>query len=222
MDLRRHTDVIAENLPLDGAIIVDVGCGSGGLARWLARQCRLVVGVDPQPGPLSVARRNSDGHVRVVAATAEALPLATGSVDVAIVFNSLHHFANPATGLEEAARVVKPKGNLLVAEPLAAGAYFELMQPIDDETAIRARALEAVDATELSLVKRIDYAYEVVVADLEAAIDGWLAVDPTRRTTIDAARDELADRFARVGQSHERGWRFRQPMRMFVLTPSRA
>jgi hypothetical protein len=46
--------------------------------------------------------------------------------------------------LAEAARVVGPGGAVYVQEPVAEGAYFELVRPVEDETHVRAAAQEAL------------------------------------------------------------------------------
>jgi len=217
VEKRRHTEVIRSLLTLDGRRVVDIGCGAGGLAGWLARQGGRVVGLDAQATPLEKAR---EAGVMVAAASAEALPLAAASVDVAVIFNSLHHFPDPAAALAEARRVMARDAVLYVAEPLAEGAYFTFMQPVDDETVERGRALEALaDAGRagLALAASVDYAYDVVVRDLESEIRAWIAVDPTRAGRVDAVRDELARRLADHGIVTEKGHALEQPMRSWLL-----
>ena len=220
VETRRHTEVIRGLLEPAGRDVVDVGCGGGELARWFARQGARVVGVDAQPAAL---RRARAAGIPVAAARAEALPLATAGTDVVVVFNSLHHFAEPAAALAEARRVLRPAGQLYVAEPLAAGAYFTFMQPVDDETAVRARALDALaDAGRQGLVVEagVDYAHDVVVRDLDAAIAGWLAVDPDRAPRIAAVRGELARRLGAHAAVTAAGYSLRQPMRAWLLRPA--
>jgi hypothetical protein len=220
VDKRRHTEVIKSLLALDGRRVVDIGCGAGALADWLARQGGEVLGVDAQPAAL---RRARAGGLRVVAASAEALPLPSAAVDVAIIFNSLHHFSDPVAALGEARRVLAPEGALYVAEPLAEGAYFTFMQPVDDETVARGSALEAVaDAGRHGLAPMacVDYAHDVVVADLESELRAWIAVDPTRAGRIEAVRDELTRRLAAHGTVTERGHALEQPMRSWLLRPA--
>jgi len=86
---RRHTDVIRELVPLRGRRVLEVGCGAGGLLGWLGRQEALPLGIDPDAAQLARAREASD--VPLVRALGEALPLANGSFDLLIYFNSLHH-----------------------------------------------------------------------------------------------------------------------------------
>jgi len=48
--------------PLAGRHLLDVGCGTGRLARWLAAQGAQVTGVDFSKGALEIARRNTKGE----------------------------------------------------------------------------------------------------------------------------------------------------------------
>lgn len=220
VEKRRHTEVIASLVALAGRHVVDIGCGTGGLASWLASRGAEVLGIDAQPAMLAKARGTG---VPVAAASADALPLASASVDLAVVFNSLHHFADSAAALGEARRVLSPEGTLYVAEPLAAGAYFTFMQPVDDETVERGRALEALADPErygFAPSATVDYAYDVVVRDLESAIRDWVAVDWRRAGRIDAVRDELARRLATHGVVTETGYALEQPMRVWLMRPT--
>ncbi|MFW5680062.1 MAG: class I SAM-dependent methyltransferase [Pseudomonadota bacterium] len=223
MEKRRHTEVIRETVPLAGRVVADVGCGRGGLARWLAREAGLVLGFDPQANALAAARRASEGRVLVAAATAERLPLPEASLDVGIVFNSLHHFPDPAAALVELGRVVRPGGRLYVAEPLPEGSYFAFMQPVDDETEVRLAAqaaLAAITPAHFALATSIDYAYDIVVRDLDAEIAGWLAVDGARRAAVEAIGAGWPARFEALGEPDPQGRRFTQPMRAWCFDRS--
>lgn len=220
MRKRRHTEVIKSLVALERRRVVDIGCGRGGLARWLARQGAEVLGLDVQEAALAEARA---AGIAAAAASATALPLGDASVDVAVVFNSLHHFPEPDRALVEARRVLRPDGTLVVAEPLAQGGYFTFMQPVDDETEVRAEALAAVagaDRLGLALETTVDYAYDVLVESLDRAIADWLGVDPARAPRIEAARSELASRLDRHGVVTDRGHALEQPMRAFLLRPA--
>jgi len=217
VEKRRHTEVLRAAVPLAGRRGVEVGCGGGALARWLARQGARVLGLDAQPA--AVARARGAG-VPAAVASAEALPLAAASVDVAVVFNSLHHFPEPQAALAEIRRALAPDGLVYVAEPLASGAYFTFMQPVDDETVERGRALAALaDAARVGLatVTVRDYAHDVVVRDLESEIRGWIAVDPARQARVARVRDELATRLAAHGVLTDEGLALEQPMRSWVM-----
>ncbi len=104
-------------------LVLDVGCGTGTLAVQLADASPAVevVGVDGDEKVLSQARKKAaglDGRVRFEQASAEKLPLATGSVDVVIASLLLHHLLPPAKtlALQEAQRVLAPDGRLLIVD----------------------------------------------------------------------------------------------------------
>lgn len=110
------------------ASVADVGCGTGhglGLltARWpQARQ----VAVDFS---LAMTRRLSPAVARVCA-DAEALPLATASIDF-FWSNLTLQWCNPVRFAAEAARVLKPGGSLAVST-LGPGTFSELRAAFSD------------------------------------------------------------------------------------------
>ena len=73
---------------------------------------------------------------------AEALPLADGSADAVIFMRSLHHVtpAEHPAALAEARRVLRPRGRLYVAEPLAEGDLYALTRMVENEDDERAAA----------------------------------------------------------------------------------
>jgi ubiquinone/menaquinone biosynthesis C-methylase UbiE len=86
-------------------VVLDVGCGDGTLAGFLARPERRVLGIDPDVGVLPP----SEGGAAFVAGAAESLPLADRSVDAVTMVMVLHHTDQPRT-LGEVRRVVAPGG----------------------------------------------------------------------------------------------------------------
>jgi SAM-dependent methyltransferase len=94
-----------------GARALDVGCGPGALTVRLAQRlgAARVTAVDPSASFVAAARRRCPGVV-VQQAAAERLPLADGSVDVALAQLVVHFMADPVAGLAEMARVTRPGG----------------------------------------------------------------------------------------------------------------
>jgi ubiquinone/menaquinone biosynthesis C-methylase UbiE len=98
--------------------VVDIGCGPGAAAREAARRGASVVGIDPAPVMLTVARRTTRPGVpiRWLEGSAENLPLADGATSVAWGLATVHHWADVAAALVEIDRVLRPDGRLLVVE----------------------------------------------------------------------------------------------------------
>src|SRR3954463_12998872 len=144
---RSPRDVLAALLPPDEPVVVDVGCGDGSLVRWLERNGARAIGIEVADEPLARAREHDRvGRERYEQAGAQALPLVDACADAVLFVNSLHHVPGELleAALAEAARVLRPGGLLYVQEPLAEGPYFELLRPVDDETAVRAAAHAAI------------------------------------------------------------------------------
>ena len=98
----------------------DLGCGTGELAASLAPFVARVIGVDASKPMLAAARRRLEdaGNVELRAGELEALPIADGELDAAVLFLVLHHVAEPSRALAEVARALKPGGRVLVVDML--------------------------------------------------------------------------------------------------------
>lgn len=93
----------------DRAVILDVGSGPGDLVRSLAERmpAAFVSGVEPEADMRAIATRRG---ASVVDGSAEALPVASGSVDLIVSTLSAHHWPDPAEALAEFARALRPGG----------------------------------------------------------------------------------------------------------------
>ena len=98
----------------------DLGCGTGQLSATLAPFVRQVVAVDASSEMLDAARRRREGRANVATRLGEleALPLDDEELDVAVLSLVLHYVPDPSRALGEAARVVRPGGQVLVVDML--------------------------------------------------------------------------------------------------------
>jgi len=130
----------------DARRILDIGCGDGALAAALQADGYTLTGIDPSAEALELARQRVPA-ARFHLAAAEALPEDLGHFDAAYFVNSLHHVRadQMQTALLGAISAVAPRGIVLVIEPLAQGSFFRAMRPVEDETEIRAQAVQAVE-----------------------------------------------------------------------------
>jgi SAM-dependent methyltransferase len=104
-----------------GQTALDLGCGTGRALPHLHRAVGprgRVLGLDLTPEMLATARRHGrHAHALLVLADARRLPLHDGGVDGAFAAGLLPHLPDPAQGLAELARVVRPGGRLCLFHP---------------------------------------------------------------------------------------------------------
>jgi ubiquinone/menaquinone biosynthesis C-methylase UbiE len=98
--------------------VVDVGCGPGNSVRMAASCGAQVIGVDPAPVMLRLARTFARGHPPVswLQGTVEELPVPDGWANVVWSVATVHHWRNVAAGLTEVRRVLVPGGRFLAIE----------------------------------------------------------------------------------------------------------
>lgn len=108
----------AAGLPVQGADILEIGCGTGKNTQWLAKHATSLLAIDFSPGMMQKAReRVSGNHVRFVQHDVrEAWPVPGASVDVVVGNLVLEHVEQLAPVFREAARVLRVGGALYVCE----------------------------------------------------------------------------------------------------------
>ena len=117
-ELRREfADFLA---PPTGSRVLDVGCGPGHLARWLARRGCRVTGVDRGRRLVRIAQRLAAREglsIEFKHAPAERLPFADAGFDLALATTVIYWVEEPRTVLLEMVRVTRPGGSVATLDP---------------------------------------------------------------------------------------------------------
>lgn len=117
-------------------VVADLGAGDGSFALLLSQRAGRVIAVDSSEKMLEVGREqaqragvtNADFRLGDM----EEVPIDAASVDVVFFSQSLHHAMHPGHALEEAARILKPGGRIVILD-LARHRFEEARELYADE-----------------------------------------------------------------------------------------
>jgi SAM-dependent methyltransferase len=112
-------DVVARGAPVAGRTLLEIGCGRGGGAAYVARALApaRVVPVDLSPGAIALcSARFTAPNLSFQVGDAERLPFPDGSFDVVLNVESSHCYGRFDLFLREVRRVLRPGGHFLYAD----------------------------------------------------------------------------------------------------------
>lgn len=100
--------------------VADLGAGEGLVSQLLARRAGRVWCIDNSPRMVEVgtglAKKNGLANLTYKLGDIESVPLPGRSVDLAILSQALHHASHPQTAVNEAFRILKPGGQVLILD----------------------------------------------------------------------------------------------------------
>jgi ubiquinone/menaquinone biosynthesis C-methylase UbiE len=216
--------LVIDRLPLDGARVIDIGCGEGWLTHLIAPKTVSTIGIDPSSIAIGRARASEcAGKGIFIQASADDMPLEPASVDIAIYYNSLHHIPEgiQGTAISETARVLSPGSLLCIVEPEAKGSCYELFQPIDDESAVYVTTYNLILATasgdEFERIHEEHFLDGFIYRNFEQFLDTALVVDAQRAGVVEELEDKMRVLFERLGEAVEDGRRYDMVHRLNLL-----
>ena len=203
-------EAIVAALPISGGHrVLDLACGDGSYARWLADRVGPngeVVGVDLSEEYLRESRSNLEGNpradrIRLVVAPLDRLPFADGSFDLVWCAQSLFSLPDPVEALRIARRMARPGGIVAVLET---DTLHQVLLPWPIEVELAVRAAELVGLAEDSDRPRKFYVGRGLLpifrdAGLEAtgrrtfATDRRAPLGPAERAFLESYLRELRD-----------------------------
>ncbi|MDA0207973.1 MAG: class I SAM-dependent methyltransferase [bacterium] len=108
--------------------LFEVGCGDGSRTVQMAKYCKQIFAIEPDAEKVQLAiKSNAQKNITYSVGYAEQLPAGDHTFDIVIFTLSLHHVAikKMNVALDEAIRVVKKNGYIIVFEPAFNGSFFE-------------------------------------------------------------------------------------------------
>jgi ArsR family transcriptional regulator len=101
-------------------VVADLGAGEGLISQLLARRAERVWCIDNSPRMVEVgtalARKNGLANLTYKLGDIEQVPLPDRSVDLAILSQALHHAIHPQAAVDEAFRILRPAGQLVILD----------------------------------------------------------------------------------------------------------
>ena len=182
-------DFLVDRLDLrPGRTVVDLAAGTGKLTRLLVPSGAEVVAIEP-----IAEMRAKIENARVLAGTAEAIPLEDASVDAVTVAQAFHWF-RPEEALREIRRVLRPGGGLALVynvrderDPVQAAASA-IMQPLEENVPRRGKRnlREVIDASEAATFDHAQLVDEDAFVERFTSVSFVAAAQPEQRAEIEA------------------------------------
>jgi SAM-dependent methyltransferase len=115
-----YHDYLQRQLPDHCESALEIGCGTGGFTRLVARRARNVVAIDLSPQMIRLARQHSADHpnIEYVRGDVMRLPLPAESFDCIVSLATLHHLPLEQV-LLKMKNALKPTGVLIIHDLVA-------------------------------------------------------------------------------------------------------
>lgn len=221
----------------DGDDVLDVGCGTGILARAAARRLGgsgSVTGIDINDGMLSVARKAPE-PVTWRHGPAEHLPLPDHCFDRVVSQFALMFFADQEAGVREMARVARPGGAITIAtwagvdQSPGYAAMVELLQRLFGDKAANALMAPFTLGTKDKLHSVIDRILPEAKVTLHqgmaqfGSLEAWIHTDVRGWTLADMITDDQYAQLLAAAQEELAGFvdnkgRVRFPVPALIAT----
>lgn len=148
-----ESEIYQSLLRLEGARILELGCGKADKTRAIAQHGRVA-----RVASVTALEVDQTQHAKNLEITdlpnvsfrlggAEAIPSPDNRFDIVLMFKSLHHvpLALMDAALAEIRRVLKPGGLAYLSEPVYAGDFNDILRMFHDEKVMREAAFAAVE-----------------------------------------------------------------------------
>jgi arsenite methyltransferase len=178
-----------------GHRVLDVGCGTGRLARWIAEivgPAGSVVGIDPLVERIALARTRSPGISFEVGQAEDLSAFPAESFDTVCMSAVFHWVSDKPRALAEARRVLRPGGRVgvttLPRELMGASTVTAVVAPVLGQSPYAAR----VDLSKLAIASRGHTTSDIVTMVVESGLE-LAELHVVRRTRHHASGQDVVD-----------------------------
>ena len=98
-----------------GIKVLDIGGGTGSLAKELISLGANVTILDPEINMTKIAKEKSN-EVKIINGYSDNIPIRDSSIDIVIMRDSFHHISKKEETLQECKRVLKKDGKIIIYE----------------------------------------------------------------------------------------------------------
>ena len=220
--ITNEDNVLEELLHLQGASVLELGCGKADRTRIIARKAAKVLALEVDEEQLAKNVNIKDlPNVRFARGGAEDIPADDSSFDVVVMFKSLHHVPTErmAQVFSEIRRVLVPGGMAYISEPVYAGDFNELMKMFHDEKAVREAAFaaeqQAISSGLLKLVTQKFFLQPMLFESFDQFDERVLKVTHTQHRLSQETLERLRAKFD--AHMTQEGATFLMPMRVDLM-----
>jgi SAM-dependent methyltransferase len=151
-DERRVREYVISKVSKDVKSILDVGCGSGWVAKYFVPKGVQVHSLDISVvNPAKALKLYPSDNHRGVVADSFRLPFTDCSFDCVIASEIIEHVVSPADFIQELFRVVKKNGELIITTPYKEKIIYNLCVHCNRKTPVNAH-LHSFDEKKLELL----------------------------------------------------------------------
>lgn len=220
--VENESELIDRLLALQGASVLELGCGKAEKTRLIARRAASVLALEVDEIQLAVNRAITDlVNVRFGHGGAQMIPAVDASFDVVLMFKSLHHV--PISLMDDAFsemhRVLKPGGIAYISEPVFAGDFNDVLRLFHDEQLVREHAFAAVQRAassgQFKLIKQVFFAQAMHFASFDAFENQVINVTHTDHRLSSSLLNQVRSRFEQHMTAD--GAYFEMPIRVDIL-----
>ena len=223
--VEHEADVIARLLTLQGASVLELGCGKAEKTYLIAQKAASILALEVDETQLAIHKTSTAGkNIRFEHGGAENIPASNASFDLVLMFKSLHHV--PAELMEiafsEIHRVLKPGGMVYISEPVFAGEFNEILRLFHDEQTVRELAFaavkNAVSSGQFSLVQQTFFSQPIHFENFDQLEQQVIKVTHTDHRLSATLLDDVRSAFEK--HMTPTGAVFQMPIRVDLLRKS--